>query len=125
MTPQLVEFLRHVGQLKALDRRGWKLRSIPKPETVAGHMHRMSIIALATLDPSLTRDLDMNKVIQMCILHDMAECIVGDITPHDNVPEHEKHKQEMAAMQKLCKSLSNSSIFFVSNRYRAPYAFVV
>ena len=30
----------------------------------------------------------------MALVHDMAECIVGDITPGDNVPKDEKHKRE-------------------------------
>ena len=30
----------------------------------------------------------------MALLHDMAECIVGDITPHDNVSRADKHRME-------------------------------
>lgn len=30
----------------------------------------------------------------MALVHDLAECIVGDITPHDDVSDTEKHKRE-------------------------------
>lgn len=37
----------------------------------------------------------------MCLVHDMAECIVGDITPHCGVSVDEKHRQEEEAMKTL------------------------
>lgn len=30
----------------------------------------------------------------MCLIHDLAECIVGDLTPMDNVPKEEKAARE-------------------------------
>ena len=30
----------------------------------------------------------------MCLIHDLAECIVGDLTPSDNVSKEEKTKLE-------------------------------
>ena len=30
----------------------------------------------------------------MCLVHDMAESIVGDITPHCGVSVEDKHRQE-------------------------------
>ena len=30
----------------------------------------------------------------MALVHDMAECIVGDIAPADNVPKEQKFKLE-------------------------------
>jgi 5'-deoxynucleotidase YfbR-like HD superfamily hydrolase len=31
---------------------------------------------------------------KLALVHDMAECIVGDIAPADNVSKAEKHKRE-------------------------------
>ena len=39
----------------------------------------------------------------MCLVHDMAESIVGDITPHCGVSVQEKHRQEEEAMDQLIK----------------------
>jgi putative hydrolase of HD superfamily len=30
----------------------------------------------------------------MALAHDLAEAIVGDITPHDPIPKTEKHRME-------------------------------
>jgi len=34
----------------------------------------------------------------MALVHDIAECIVGDITPHDDVSVAEKHKHEQVCL---------------------------
>jgi len=47
--------------------------------------------------------LDYSKVIQMSLIHDIAECIVGDITPFDGIAEDEKHQREFSAMKYLGK----------------------
>lgn len=42
----------------------------------------------------------------ICLIHDLAECIVGDITPSDPVTPEEKHKLEVDAMEKIVRHLS-------------------
>lgn len=37
------------------------------------------------------------------LVHDLAECIVGDITPHCGVTPEEKHRQEDEAMKTLAE----------------------
>jgi putative hydrolase of HD superfamily len=32
--------------------------------------------------------------VKIALLHDLAEVVVGDITPHDNVPKEVKKKME-------------------------------
>ena len=38
-------------------------------------------------------DADMNKVIQMCIIHDLGECFTGDIPTFIKTKEHECTKK--------------------------------
>ncbi len=45
------------------------------------------------------------RVMKMAIVHDLAECIVGDITPFCGVSVEEKHAREEAAITGLCKDL--------------------
>merc|ERR1719374_234414 len=45
-------------------------------------------------------------IISLC--HDMAECIIGDITPHCKVPEEEKARKEMLAFSQLVENLPES-----------------
>ena len=37
----------------------------------------------------------------MALVHDMAECIVGDIAPADNIPKAEKQRREQVCTKYL------------------------
>lgn len=41
----------------------------------------------------------------MALIHDMAEALVGDITPVDGVPKVEKNRREAETMDYICKGL--------------------
>ncbi|XP_063246009.1 5'-deoxynucleotidase HDDC2 isoform X4 [Prinia subflava] len=86
----LLAFLRLLGQLKRVPRTGWVYRNVANPESVSDHMYRMAMMALVTEDKSLNKD----RCIRLALVHDMAECIVGDIAPADNIPKEEKHRRE-------------------------------
>ncbi|GIY63258.1 5'-deoxynucleotidase HDDC2 [Caerostris extrusa] len=96
----VLEFLMLVGKLKHLKRTGWVLRDISECEDVAGHMYRMSIMAFLLHDTSL--NVNRERCIKMALVHDISECIVGDLTPFCGVSKEEKHKKEMEAMKRLC-----------------------
>ena len=42
------------------------------------------------------------RCMQLALIHDLAECIVGDLTPHCGVDPAEKHRREDEAMKMLC-----------------------
>lgn len=48
---------------------------------------------------------------ELAIVHDMAECIVGDITPICGISPAEKRRQEEAAMAQLIKLIGNNSTY--------------
>jgi putative hydrolases of HD superfamily len=73
-------------------------------ESIADHMYRMSMISLCC-PPSLKAKIDMEKCMKMCLIHDMAESIVGDITPVDGVSKPEKSRREAETMDYLSKNL--------------------
>nr|XP_057913074.1 HD domain-containing protein 2 [Doryrhamphus excisus] len=94
---QMLQFLKLIGQLKRVPRTGWVYRKVKDPESVSDHMYRMALMALTITDPTVDKD----RCMKMALVHDLAECIVGDITPLDNVGKAEKHRQEEAAMRQL------------------------
>lgn len=69
-------------------------------ESIADHMYRMSLISMFA-PPSLRPRLDLAKCMRMCLIHDMAELLVGDITPVDGVPKPEKNRREASTMDFL------------------------
>ncbi|XP_071441533.1 5'-deoxynucleotidase HDDC2 [Hetaerina americana] len=93
-----IEFLTLIGKLKHIKRTGWVLRGVENPEPIAGHMYRMGIMTFLLEEQ---HNLNKFRCMKLALVHDMAECIVGDITPCCGVDPAEKHRQEEEAMDKL------------------------
>ncbi|XP_028996421.1 HD domain-containing protein 2 [Betta splendens] len=93
----MLKFMKLIGQLKRVPRTGWVYRNVTKPESVSDHMYRMAMMSLTITDPTMDKD----RCIKLALVHDMAECIVGDIAPSDNISKAEKHQREEEAMQHL------------------------
>lgn len=49
--------------------------------------------------------LDRLKCLQMCLVHDIAESVVGDITPADNVSKEEKQRRERETVDWMARAL--------------------
>lgn len=61
------------------------------------------MIALIAL--TLPNKFNKDEAIKIALLHDLAEVIVGDITPSDNVPADEKKKKEDDAIKFMIRDL--------------------
>ena len=85
---------------------GWIRSGVDKPESIADHMYRMALLGLIATSTSL----DTTRLIKLAIVHDIAEAIVGDITPHDGVAADEKHRREAAAIHELQRALGGSTV---------------
>ncbi|XP_014216991.1 HD domain-containing protein 2 [Copidosoma floridanum] len=99
---KIIEFMQYIGRLKHIKRTGWVRKNIPDPETISGHMYRMAMLSFL-VDPK--KNLNKSKLIEMALVHDLAECIVGDITPFCGISPEDKHKMEKEAMNEICKDL--------------------
>jgi putative hydrolase of HD superfamily len=93
-----------IERLKTTKREGWRRFGINHGESISDHMYRMSIITLIC-PPSLSSRLDIAKCTKMALIHDMAESLVGDITPVEGVTKAEKSRRETATMDYLCSGL--------------------
>jgi len=71
----ILEFLRAAERLKTTTRSGWT--SAGQPESVAEHTWRLCLMALV-LRPSFP-DVDFERLIKICIVHDLGEAIGGDV----------------------------------------------
>ncbi|VVB08833.1 unnamed protein product [Arabis nemorensis] len=97
-----IDFLSLCTRLKTTPRAGWIKREVQNPESIADHMYRMGLMALISSDiPGVNRD----KCMKMAIVHDIAEAIVGDITPSCGVSKEEKNRRETEALEHMCKLL--------------------
>lgn len=60
-------------------------------ESVAEHSWMMTLMAFFLRDEF--PEADMDKVIRMCIIHDLGEAFTGDIPAFDKTSEHEKTEE--------------------------------
>jgi putative hydrolase of HD superfamily len=76
MLEELIEFLKVVGKLKKVERTGWVTNvGIEKPESVADHIFRSTILAMIFSD---IKKLNTEKVMRMALVHDLSEALIGD-----------------------------------------------
>jgi putative hydrolase of HD superfamily len=93
----LVEFFKTVGRLKRTPRSGWVEVGIRKPESVADHIFRTSILCMVYSD---LEGLDELKLLRMALIHDLPEAIIGDLTPSRKTARS-KEKENDAMNQML------------------------
>lgn len=67
-------------------------------------MYRMSLITMFA-PPSLSSRLNIPHCTKMALVHDMAEALVGDITPLDGVAKPEKSRRESTTMDYFVNGL--------------------
>lgn len=95
-----------------------------RPESVAEHSWRISLMAFLLKEEF--PDADINKVVSMCLIHDLGECFTGDIpvfkkTEQDRI----KEEQELSAwVATLPKGISErmSSLYREMNEQITPEA---
>lgn len=78
LPPGIVEA---IGRLKEIPRTGWLDRGIPGEETESVADHSFGVAMLAWL--LAPDELDRGRVIELALIHDLAEAVVGDATPYD------------------------------------------
>lgn len=92
MKPEkLIKLLETASKLKENTRHSW-LNS-GRRESVAEHSWRLSLFAYFMKDEF--PDADINKVMMMCIFHDIGEAFTGDIPSFIKTSDDEKVEQQV------------------------------
>lgn len=91
---QLLDILQVAIKLKEIERHCDTNAS--RKESVAEHSWRLCLFAMLVQDEFL--NLDMNKVLRMCVIHDLGEAFTGDIpafekTEEDRREEHARFRE--------------------------------
>ena len=106
----LESFFQKVLQLKNIPRQGWKNKlDINDVESVADHSYSTAMMSMVLSD---LEGLDTEQIIKMALLHDLAESVVGDITP-DKIKGERKINIENKAMIQILENLPSN----VSQQY--------
>lgn len=97
MNPEGEALLRLLS-LKQVLRKGWT-RHLPitQVESVADHSYGVALLAWLLCPEAL----DRQRVLELALIHDLAEVVTGDLTPSDGVPAEAKKQQERGALAEL------------------------
>ena len=80
----LLDILAVAERLKSVPRHAYT--SAGRRESVAEHSWRLALMAMLTADEF--PDLDMDRVIRMCLIHDLGEAFTGDIPTFEKTDRH-------------------------------------
>ncbi len=95
-----ITFIQETEGLKSVLREAWTAAS--RPESTAEHSWRLALLA-GLLAPSF--DVNTEKVLMMCLIHDLGERYMGDISATKNTDEYAKHAAEEQDIKKLLSLL--------------------
>ena len=87
---KLMDFLGKIEKLKCVTRHSWT--SSGRQESVAEHSWRCAVMAMLLSDEF--PNVDVSKVIKMCLVHDFGEAVTGDIPAFNKTYEHENAEDD-------------------------------
>ena len=124
-TSDFIEFQEKIGNLKHLRRTGWVVINVPFAETVAAHSWRMALMAICKEKELQNLNLDVNHIIELCIVHDISESVVGDIIPYEHqtgdkkISKEEKHRLESEAINEMSQKYGFEKLKTLFEEYEA------
>lgn len=99
----VLDFLRAAEQLKNTLRSAHTSQG--RKESTAEHTWRLCLMVM--LFEAEFPEMDISKLLKMCIIHDLGEAISGDIPAVDQVPGENKALKERLDLQLLIAPLSD------------------
>jgi putative hydrolase of HD superfamily len=126
----MLAFLQTISALKKLPRSGWLSHGVDvrDAESVADHSFSVSAISLLLADLELRRGIqvDVEKVLQMAIIHDLAESLTFDISKAylqylGRRGEEIKHELEDSAWSTLVERLDDSELARKYTQVKSEY----
>jgi putative hydrolase of HD superfamily len=101
-----IEFYKTCSILIVRIRTGWQDWGVKKErlESVAEHIFKTQITAIGMHSEYEYEDVDINKVIFMLVIHDLAEALIGDLTPFQ-ITKEKKKMLEHEAFRKIFQGM--------------------
>jgi putative hydrolases of HD superfamily len=97
----VLAFLRAAERLKTVTRSGWT--STGEAESVAEHTWRLCLMAMVLYGRA--QDIDLARLLKMCLIHDLGEAIGGDVPAPAQVAGSPKAGQERVDLLSLVEPL--------------------
>lgn len=92
---EMLEAMAVAARLKENTRHCWIKEN--RKESVADHTFRIALMAMLLEQEPEFRDVDINKVIKMCLIHDLGEAFTGDIPTFEKSAADENREENLLA----------------------------
>ena len=102
----ILNFYKEYIKLEQILRKGWLMCNVPakRLESVADHTLQLIMLA-SVVTKELNFSIDMNKLTEMLLIHDIGETIVGDISEVE-IDRNVKKASEAEAVRALLNNLN-------------------
>lgn len=97
---QQIAFVRELDNLKRVRRQTW-LTDASRQENSAEHSWHIAVMALVLAEYAPGDDLDLGRVMQMLLIHDVVEIDAGDTFCYDNAAVAQQADHEKRAAERL------------------------
>ncbi|WLS79706.1 HD domain-containing protein [Erwinia pyri] len=96
---EVIQFLMELDKLKSVERRT-RLIGNSRYENSAEHSWQLAVAAMS-LAPYSGSEVNVTRVVQMALLHDVVEIDAGDVMVYDLAAREAIHAQEVAAADRI------------------------
>lgn len=105
----ILRFYEEYIKLEQIIRKGWLMRNVPSKrlESVADHTLQLLMLA-SVITKELNIEVDLAKLMEMLLVHDLGEIIIGDVSEVEE-NRNEKKKKEKEAVRTILNNLSTTS----------------
>jgi len=97
---QQIRFLLEIDKLKCILRRTW-LTDGTRLENSAEHSWHLAVMAILLAEYAAEETLDLFRVVQMALVHDLVEIDAGDTFVYDEAAAADKAQREQAAAERI------------------------
>ncbi len=95
-----LDFIRELDRLKSVRRQTW-LMDASRKENSAEHSWHIAVMAMVLGEYAPGDGVDVGRVLQMLLVHDIVEIDAGDTFCYDEVAASGQHAREQAAARRL------------------------
>lgn len=106
------EIIEVIGRLKTVYRHSWKTDN--NRESVAEHSFRLALMALFSKE--LFPNCNLDKMIKICLLHDLGEAITGDIPSF--LKKENDEKKENIELDNLMTFINDDEYFNIIKEWQ-------
>jgi putative hydrolase of HD superfamily len=99
----VIDFLQSAAALKDTLRTGRTASG--RRESTADHSWRLCLLAMLLADD--LEGVDLVRLLQLCLVHDLAEAITGDVPAPCQAADDGRKQREREALRQLCMPLPN------------------